>query len=195
MAIHAQVWPGKKHPVVAGFQVRAQQFLPIVNGHRELRCLNCGNICSQGVCTSLFVCATPPRHVYVGGEAMLFGLIMATRFRSTQLRQGIASYLPLSPFPTPSPLPSVTSLVFFSVECTRGGRSPQKSIAVVYFRMYKYFTFMCSDKKIHKTLEKCRAKEAQIRHKGNIYKYMHACIFICYINSLILLQNKSYKTQ
>lgn len=75
MAIHAQVWAGKKHPVVAGFQVRAQQFLPIVNGHRQRSCLNSGNICSQGVytscCVCVCVCATPPSHVCGGGQCYL----------------------------------------------------------------------------------------------------------------------------
>lgn len=194
MAIHAQVWAGKKHPVVAGFQVRAQQFLPIVNGHRELRCLNSGNICSQGVCASLCVCvcATPPRHVCARAIAIWFDNGYALPLNSTQARNRYLS--PSHSLPFPLAVCDVISVFFlFSAPA---GRSPQKSIAVVYFRIYKYFTFMCSEKKKStKLLKNVAPKKRKFAIKEIYINIMHACIFICYINSLILLQNKSYKMQ
>lgn len=137
------------------------------------------------------VCATPPRHVCVwGANAIWFDNGYALPLNSTQARNRYLS--PSHSLPFPLAVCDVISVFFCSVH-PRGGhrKNPLRSCIFVYINI---LLFCAARKKIHKTLEKCRPKEAQICHKGNIYKY-NACIFICYINSLILLQNKSYKMQ
>lgn len=132
MAIHAQVWAGKKHPVVAGFQVRAQQFLPIVNGHRELRCLNSGNICSQGVC--LRVCHAPKACECWGANAIWFDNGYALPLNSTQARNRYLS--PSHSLPFPLAVCDVISVFFCSVH-PRGGhrKNPLRSCIFVYINI------------------------------------------------------------
>lgn len=138
------------------------------------------------------VCATPPRHVCVwGANAIWFDNGYALPLNSTQARNRYLS--PSYSLPFPLAVCDVISVFFCSVH-PRGGhhKNPLRSCIFVYINI---LLLCAATKKSTKLLKNVAPKKRKFAIKEIYINIMHACIFIRYINSLILLQNKSYKMQ